>query len=38
MRAPWNDAAVVLATQPTLILFLLPHRFVIKGFAGGLKG
>jgi raffinose/stachyose/melibiose transport system permease protein len=31
-------AAVVLATLPMLILFLLLQRFVIKGFASGLKG
>ena len=31
-------AAVVLATLPMLILFLLLQRYVIKGFASGLKG
>ena len=31
-------AAVVLATLPMLLLFLLLQRFVIKGFASGLKG
>jgi len=31
-------AAVVLATLPMLILFLLLQRFVIKGFSSGLKG
>jgi raffinose/stachyose/melibiose transport system permease protein len=31
-------AAVVLATLPMLVLFLLLQRFVIKGFASGLKG
>jgi raffinose/stachyose/melibiose transport system permease protein len=31
-------AAVVLATLPMLLLFLLLQRFVIKGFSTGLKG
>jgi raffinose/stachyose/melibiose transport system permease protein len=31
-------AAVVLATLPMLLLFLLLQRFVIKGFTSGLKG
>ena len=31
-------AAVVLATLPMLLLFLLLQRFVIKGFSSGLKG
>jgi raffinose/stachyose/melibiose transport system permease protein len=31
-------AAVVLATLPMLVLFLLLQRFVIKGFSSGLKG
>jgi len=31
-------AAVVLATLPILLLFLLLQRFVIKGFTSGLKG
>ena len=31
-------AAVVLATLPMLVLFLLLQRFVIKGFSTGLKG
>ena len=31
-------AAVVLASLPMLVLFLLLQRFVIKGFSSGLKG
>ena len=31
-------AAVVLATLPMLVLFLLLQRYVIKGFSSGLKG
>jgi raffinose/stachyose/melibiose transport system permease protein len=31
-------AAVVLATLPMLLLFLLLQRYVIRGFASGLKG
>jgi raffinose/stachyose/melibiose transport system permease protein len=31
-------AAVVVASLPILIVFLLLQRFVIKGFASGLKG
>jgi raffinose/stachyose/melibiose transport system permease protein len=31
-------AAVVVASLPILVLFLLLQRFVIKGFASGLKG
>ena len=31
-------AAVVLATLPMLLLFMLLQRFVIKGFTSGLKG
>jgi len=31
-------AAVVMASLPILIVFLLLQRYVIKGFASGLKG
>jgi raffinose/stachyose/melibiose transport system permease protein len=31
-------AAVVVASLPILVMFLLLQRFVIKGFASGLKG